>query len=74
MVTEDQVSKAISELLVPGVGRSLTDLNLLKSVEVKANKVTVIVADAAIGPGTQEWIKTKIEAAVETRWTRSLPS
>ena len=42
MVTEDQVSKTISELLVPGVGRSLTDLNLLKSVEVKDNKVTVI--------------------------------
>jgi hydrogenase maturation protease len=65
MVTDDQVSKAINELLVPGVGRSLTDLNLLKSIEVADNKVTVTVADAAIGPGTQEWIRTQIAAAVE---------
>jgi len=65
MVTEDQVSKAVSELLVPGIGRSLADLNLLKNIAVKDNKVTVTVSDAAIGEGTQEWIKTKIEAAVE---------
>jgi len=65
MVTEDQVSKAVSELLVPGVARSLVDLNLLKSIEVADNKVTVTVADAAIGPGTQEWIRTKIETSVE---------
>jgi Mrp family chromosome partitioning ATPase len=65
MVTEDQVSKAISDLLVPGIGRSIADLNLLKSIEVKDNKVTVTVADAAIGEGTQEWIRTKIQAAVE---------
>lgn len=65
MVTEDQVSKAVSELLVPGIGRSIADLNLLKNIAVAGNKVTVTVADAAIGEGTQEWIRTKIEAAVE---------
>ncbi|MBT7289028.1 MAG: P-loop NTPase, partial [Chloroflexi bacterium] len=65
MANQDEVTKAIGELLVPGVGRSLIDLNLLKSVEVADGKVNVTVADAAIGPGTQEWIKTKIEAAVE---------
>jgi len=65
MVTEDQVSKVVSELLVPGVGRSLVDLNLLKSIDVADNKVTITVADAAIGPGTQEWIRTKIAVAVE---------
>ncbi|MBT7080504.1 MAG: P-loop NTPase, partial [Chloroflexi bacterium] len=65
MVTQDQVSKAISELLVPGVGRSLTDLNLLKSIEVADGKVTVTVANAAIGEGTQDWIRTKIATSVE---------
>lgn len=65
MITEEQVKEAISELLVPGVGRSLADLNLLKGIEVSDKKVTVKVADAAIGPGTQEWIKTRVEAAVE---------
>jgi hydrogenase maturation protease len=65
MVTQDQVSKAINELLVPGVGRSLADLNLLKSIEAADGKVTVTVASAALGPGTQEWIRTKIAAAVE---------
>jgi hydrogenase maturation protease len=65
MVTQEQVSKAVSELLVPGIGRSLADLNLLKNIAVADNKLTVTVADAAIGPGTQEWIRTKIAAAVE---------
>jgi len=65
MVTDDQISKAINELLVPGVGRSLSDLNLLKRIEVVDGKVTVTVASAALGHGTQEWIRTKIAAAVE---------
>jgi len=65
MVTEDQVSKAVSELLVPGVGRSLADLNLIRGIEVSDSRVTVKLADAAIGPGTQEWIRTKVGAAVE---------
>ena len=65
MVTDEQVSKAVSELLVPGVGRSLADLNLIRGIEVSDSRVTVKLADAAIGPGTQEWIRTKVGAAVE---------
>lgn len=65
MPTEIQIKKALENVLVPGVGRSLIDLNLLKGVEVTNSSIKVTIASAALGPGTQEWVKAKVQGVIE---------
>ncbi|MCX6012403.1 MAG: P-loop NTPase, partial [Chloroflexi bacterium] len=65
MPSENQIKEALKNVLVPGVGRSLVELNLLKSVEVIDGKIKVTLASAALGPGTQEWVKAKVQGVVE---------
>ena len=65
MPTKEQVKEALDSFFVPGVGRTLADLNLIRGLEIIDSKVNITLASAALGPGTQEWIKTKIQAAVE---------
>lgn len=65
MITEEQVKEALRNLLVPGVGRSLIDMNLLRKIELNDSNVKITVASAALGSGTQEWVKTKVIGSVE---------
>jgi len=65
MVTEQQVRDSLDMVLVPGVKRSITGLNLLREVIVSDQKVKVIVASAALSGENQNWIKTKAEETLK---------
>ena len=65
MTLEEQVRQALSEVLVPGVMRSLVGLNLVREVSVSGQKVTITLASAALATEAQDWIRTRTEAVVE---------
>ena len=65
MLTEEQVRNAGEEVLVPGVKRSINDLNLIKEVALSDHKVKVTVASAALSNDAQEWIKTKLKESID---------
>ena len=65
MVTEEQIRESLKEVLVPGIARSVTRLNLVREVAVSDQKVKVTLASAALGSGAQDWLKTKTEAVIE---------
>lgn len=65
MLTEEQIRNAGEEVLVPGVKRSINDLNLIKEVALSDHKVKVTVASAALSNDAQEWVKTKLKESID---------
>jgi Mrp family chromosome partitioning ATPase len=65
MLTEEQVRESLEGVLVPGVMRSLTKLNLVRQVAISDEKVDINLASAALGQGTQAWLKTRVEDIVK---------
>ncbi len=65
MTTKEQVEQALSGVLVPGAGRSVIQLNMIREIETVDNLVRITVAATALSPGSQDWIRTKAKADVE---------
>ena len=61
MLTKEQVSKSLNEVLVPGVRRSITMLNLVRNINISDRRVEVFLAAPGIGENAQEWIKNKLK-------------
>ncbi len=61
MIDRDQVLKSLEEVLVPGVRRSVSSLNLVRRVEVSDRSVDISLASAALNHGSQEWLRAKVQ-------------
>jgi hydrogenase maturation protease len=62
--TEAKLQKALNKVLVPGIMRSLVQMNLVGSTEVNAGKAKVTLASTTIPAQYHEWLKDKAAAAV----------
>jgi Mrp family chromosome partitioning ATPase len=65
MVTEEQIRESLEAVLVPAVKRSIVGLNLVREIVVADAKVKLTLASAALNTGTQDWIRTKANEALE---------
>ncbi|MBM3155600.1 MAG: Mrp/NBP35 family ATP-binding protein [Chloroflexi bacterium] len=65
MTTKEQAQQILNKILVPGAGRSLAELNLVRNIKITDNKVDITLASAALNPDTQSWIKTRISDATK---------
>ena len=65
MTGKKQVEQALSEVLIPGVGRSVVQQNMIRGIEVTDNGVKVTLASTALRLNSQDWIRAKIKAVVE---------
>jgi Mrp family chromosome partitioning ATPase len=65
MTTKEQIEQALIEVLVPGVGRSIVQLNMIRGIETVDNTVKITLADTALSPDSQDWVRTKTKAVVE---------
>jgi len=83
VLTEQQVREHLNEVLVPGIMRSLGELNLVREVTISDRRVKVVVASAALGDWVQEWITNKTKEVlanlpevneVEVEFTGAKPS
>jgi len=61
---EEQVQRALEQVIVPGVKRSLVQMNLVRGIEVKDGKVKISVASTAIPSDAQDWLRSKVVIAV----------
>ncbi|TEU02681.1 MAG: MRP family ATP-binding protein [Dehalococcoidia bacterium] len=59
MPSEEEVKEALREVLIPGIGRSLTGLNMTRTVEVDSDRLKVTLASTALNSATQEWVQDK---------------
>ena len=61
---EAKSKEALSTVLVPGVMRSLVQMNLVRSIEVKDGKAKITLASTAIPVQYHSWLKDRAAAAV----------
>ena len=64
MITKEQIEQALIEVLVPGVGRNIVQLNMIQGIEAIDNMVKITLADTALSPDSQDWVRTKTKAIV----------
>ncbi len=64
MATEQQIIGSLEDILVPGAMRSPVKLNLIREIKVSDNRVNIILASTALDTASQDWLKTKVSAAV----------
>jgi Mrp family chromosome partitioning ATPase len=59
-----KLEEALNKVLVPGIMRSLVQMNLVRSAEVKDGKAKINLASTAIPDQHHSWLKDKAAAAV----------
>jgi len=64
MSIEEQIRESLRQVLVPGVMRSLVQMNLVRSIEVKDDKAKITLASTAIPSDAQDWLRTKVVIAI----------
>ena len=65
MATEEQVRKNLEQVPVPGSGRNLVELNLLRGITVSDQSIRVTLASTAISPEVQDLVKANVGDAIE---------
>jgi len=64
MATEKQIKASLDEILTPGAMRSPVKLNLVREVAISDQKADITLASAALNPGAQDWLKSKIHDTI----------
>ena len=65
MVTEKEVQKVLDEILVPGVKRSITQLNMLNKIEISDKLIKIKITSAGLQPEAQNWLSNKVKEELE---------
>lgn len=64
MPTQEQITKILEDILVPGVARSLDKMNLVRDVKITDHKVDISLASAALASETEAWLSDRIKETV----------
>ena len=59
MLTQEKIKEALTDVLVPGIQRSLVALNLVHDIELADDKVKITLASAALDQNAQNWVREK---------------
>jgi hydrogenase maturation protease len=65
MPSEDEIQEALKEILVPGIARSLTGLNLIREIKVNSDRMKVTLASTGLNTDTQKYVQDKASNALE---------
>jgi len=65
MATEEQIREALGDVLIPQVHLSLTDLNLVRGVEIDDGGIKVSLASTALNPDVKEWVEASARSTLE---------
>ena len=57
---EEQIRRKLQQVPVPGVMRSLMQMNLVRSIEVKDGKAKIVLASTGIPSQYHSWLKDKV--------------
>lgn len=60
MSIEEQVRKSLEQVPIPGAMRSLVQMNLVRSIEVKDGKAKITLASTGIPSQYHSWLKDKV--------------
>lgn len=61
---ETRIKEALDKVLVPGVMRSLVQMNLVRDVQAKDGNVKITLASTGVPTQYQDWLKDKVKTTV----------
>ena len=64
MTTPDKIKSELEKVLVPGAKRDLNKMNLVKEVNVSDGTVKITLANTALIPEAQGWLKERVQQIV----------
>jgi ATP-binding protein involved in chromosome partitioning len=64
MNSPEELKLALDTVLVPGVKRSLLQMNLIKNISAADGKAEITLFNAALMKGTREWLSEQIKEAL----------
>jgi Mrp family chromosome partitioning ATPase len=64
MISPETLNHTLDTIQVPGVKRSLVQMNLVKDTNITENGVNIVLHNSALMNGTREWLTTLIKEAV----------
>jgi len=82
MLTEEKIKESLNEILVPGVMRSITSLNLVRDMAITENTVKISLSGSVLQEDVKEWLANNIKQTVgklpdvnevEVEYTESTP-
>jgi len=65
MPSTKEIEEALSRVLVPGIGRSLTQLNMIRAIDVASDKLKVTLASTAIDSANQDSVRARARDVLE---------
>lgn len=65
MPSEEEIQEALKEILVPGIARNLTGLNLIREIKVNSDRMKVTLASTGLNTDTQKYVQDKASEALE---------
>ncbi len=65
MLTDDKIKLALNDVLVPGLMRSITSVNLVQNITIADSNVKLTIASTALSEEAQGWVKEKSRDVLE---------
>ena len=65
MASEEAIQEALKEVLVPGIARSLTGLNLIREIKVNSDRMKITLASTGLNTDTQKYVQDNAINALE---------
>ena len=65
MITDEQIRETLNQVMVPGIRRTIGNLNLIREVKIVDQTIKVTVASTALNTGSQDWIKKRAERVLK---------
>ena len=65
MLTEKQILDELKQVSVPGVDRSVVDMNLVRDVSITDQGLKITLASTVLNGGVQNWVEARIRGLLE---------
>ncbi|MCR4395059.1 MAG: iron-sulfur cluster assembly protein, partial [Dehalococcoidales bacterium] len=65
MLTEEKIREELKQVIVPGVKRSVWDMNLIREVSISGEEIRINLASTGLVAAAQNWVETKARHVLE---------
>jgi len=65
MALRKEVEQVLGGVMVPHAMRSVMDLNLLRGIDTKDERMKITLSQAALSPDTREWLRTEMQTRLK---------
>ncbi len=66
MSIDKHIEESLQQVFVPGVRRSLVQMNLVRDITIEEGKAKINLSSTALSPQVQEWLKNKVAATIKS--------